>query len=181
VKAVDVADRLLSGAQRGSTRDFTLLVRATQAGVWRFCEGVVGRADADDATQETYLAAWRGLSAFRGESSARTWLYAIARRASLAIVYRRQRASRLPAVEADELGARDTGGALEVSELIAGLDVDRRVAFVLTQVVGLSYDEAAQACDCPVGTIRSRVSRARAQLIDLVAEPRGEVSARSLA
>jgi len=56
--------------------------------------------------------------------------------------------------------------AAEVSALLASLDGDRREAFVLTQLLGLSYDEAASACDVPVGTIRSRVARARAELVE---------------
>jgi RNA polymerase sigma-70 factor (ECF subfamily) len=54
---------------------------------------------------------------------------------------------------------------VELAQLVAGLDADRRDAFVLTQVVGLSYAEAAEVCGCPVGTIRSRVSRARQDLL----------------
>lgn len=56
----------------------------------------------------------------------------------------------------------------ELNELVAALDPDRRVAFVLTQVLGLSYHEAAAACDCPIGTIRSRVARARQDLMSAV-------------
>ena len=60
------------------------------------------------------------------------------------------------------------GEALAVGDLLAGLDRDRRVAFVLTQLLGLSYEEAATVCECPVGTIRSRVARARDELAGVV-------------
>jgi RNA polymerase sigma-70 factor (ECF subfamily) len=55
---------------------------------------------------------------------------------------------------------------VDLTALLPALDGDRREAFVLTQIVGLSYAEAAEVCDCPVGTIRSRVARARAELIN---------------
>jgi RNA polymerase sigma-70 factor (ECF subfamily) len=58
------------------------------------------------------------------------------------------------------------GQAAELDEALAGLDPDRRTAFVLTQLLGYSYAEAAEVCACPVGTIRSRVARARADLIE---------------
>ncbi len=64
----------------------------------------------------------------------------------------------------------DPAGAISVETLLTGLDPERRLAFVLTQVVGLSYQEAADICDCPVGTIRSRVARARADLLARLGE-----------
>ena len=64
--------------------------------------------------------------------------------------------------------ATDPSGALPLAELIGALDLDRRTAFVLTQVLGLSYAEAARVCACPLGTIRSRVARARAELVALL-------------
>ena len=62
--------------------------------------------------------------------------------------------------------AVDPSGAVEVAMLLAGLDEQRRLAMYLTQVLGLSYAEAAEVCECPVGTIRSRVSRARADVVE---------------
>jgi RNA polymerase sigma-70 factor (ECF subfamily) len=60
----------------------------------------------------------------------------------------------------------DPAGSVAMRSLVASLEPERREAFVLTQVVGLSYAEAADVCSCPVGTIRSRVARARADLVD---------------
>jgi RNA polymerase sigma-70 factor (ECF subfamily) len=60
------------------------------------------------------------------------------------------------------------GELVGVFDLLSGLDRDRRTAFVLTQLIGLSYEEAAEVCECPVGTVRSRISRARAELAVLV-------------
>lgn len=62
--------------------------------------------------------------------------------------------------------AADVAEQVEVQALLSHLDTDRRTSFVLTQLIGLSYEEAAQVCSCPVGTIRSRVARARADLIE---------------
>ena len=174
-------DRLLGTAQSGNARDFALFVRGTQAEIWHFCLGVVGPSDVDDATQETYLAVWRALATFRGDSSARTWIYAIARRTALGILHQRRRWSANLGTSIVVAPARDTGAALEIRQLLAGVELERRVAFVLTQLSGLSYAEAAEICECPVGTIRSRVSRARADLMDLMGESDTELAARSLA
>jgi RNA polymerase sigma-70 factor (ECF subfamily) len=67
----------------------------------------------------------------------------------------------------------DFAPGISVEALLAGLDPERRQAFVLTQVIGLSYAEAADVCDCPVGTIRSRVARARADLVARLGEAAG--------
>lgn len=65
-------------------------------------------------------------------------------------------------------------GEVELSHLVSGLDADRREAFVLTQVLGLPYAEAAEVCRVPIGTIRSRVARARADLLDALDGADGE-------
>ena len=138
-------------------------VRGTQAQVWRLCRHLGDAASADDLTQDTYLRAIRALPAFRGDASAATWLLGIARRTCADAVRssRRRRAlpSPAPRVEADPAAAS------AVRHLVAGLAADRREALVLTQIVGLSYAEAAAVCAVPVGTIRSRVARARADLV----------------
>jgi RNA polymerase sigma-70 factor, ECF subfamily len=72
--------------------------------------------------------------------------------------------------------AREAGGQAASALLLAGLEPDRRAAFVLTQMIGCSYAEAAVICGCPVGTTRSRVARAREDLIATMAEP-GELPA----
>jgi len=133
--------------------------------VWRLCSQLVRREQADDVTQEVYLRAWRALPSFRGDSSSRTWLLSIARRTCADAVRELRRRRRLMGrLEVNEV-APDPTRAVAVEALLADLDPDRRTAFVLTQVLGLSYAEAAEICDCPVGTIRSRVARSRADLI----------------
>lgn len=166
--APDLLTDLALRAQAGDRVALSDLVRATQADVWRVCAHLADRAQADDLTQEVYLRAMRALPTFRGESSARTWLLGIARHVAIdsvrASVRRRAMLARVrPAAPVD-----DGSGASDLEALLAGLDGDRRSAFVLTQVAGCSYEEAAEICGCTVGTIRSRVARARADLVALV-------------
>ncbi|MCX2928419.1 sigma-70 family RNA polymerase sigma factor [Streptomyces sp. NEAU-W12] len=130
--------------------------------------------NADDLTQDTFLRALGGLHRFEGRSSARTWLLSIARRAVVDSI--RHMSSRPRLADADDwqsaaertqprgLPGFDDGIALV--ELLETLPHDRREAFVLTQVVGLPYAEAASVSDCPIGTVRSRVARARTSLIE---------------
>lgn len=138
--------------------------------MWRLCSQLVSREQADDVTQEVYLRAYRALPSFRGDSSARTWLLSIARRTCADAIRdlrrRRRLATRIERPDAEADHAR----AVSVEALVAGLDADRRQAFVLTQILGLSYAEAAEVCECPVGTIRSRVARARADLVERLGE-----------
>lgn len=139
-------------------------VAATQRDVWRFCAALVGDGEASDAAQETFIRAWRSTPTFRGESSAMTWLLAIARRACFEATRRRRRRP-TPAVIDDRAVAADRLHEVDVDDMLGRLDPDRRAALVLTQILGLSYDEAAEVCGCPVGTIRSRVARGRADLL----------------
>lgn len=147
-------------------------VAGTVDDVWRYCAHLLGTAQADDATQATYLRALRSLGNFRGESSAKSWLIGVARntcldqRRSLARKHRlRERLDAQPVATAPELDAEHL--PLEMEELLAALSEDRREAFVLTQLLGFPYDAAAELVSVPVGTIRSRVARARADLVVL--------------
>jgi RNA polymerase sigma-70 factor (ECF subfamily) len=108
----------------------------------------------------------------------RTWLLAIARRTCADAVRRKIRVRRLlqRVTPRDELEPEPTGGP-ELELVMARLDPDRKAAFVMTQVLGLSYAEAAEACGCPVGTIRSRVARAREDLVTWLTEEAGRADA----
>lgn len=174
----DEITRLALAAGRGDGAATTEFVRATQADVWRYVAYLVDRSQADDLTQETYLRALRGLRTFRGDTAARVWLLSIARRA---VVDHFRRQGRRPAVgaslDADDVlvdriapTSPEASGEISLRMLIEGLDDDKRAAFVLTQVHGLSYQEAAEVCDVPIGTIRSRMARAREQLLGTLAE-----------
>jgi RNA polymerase sigma-70 factor (ECF subfamily) len=155
-------------ARSGDQAAASALVRATQVEVWRFVAALVGVPHADDVTQETYLRAFRALPDFAARSSVRTWLLSIARRACADHIRTAVRVRRLEArvaAEPETGSVRDHAGLHAAAELVAGLPAERRVAFVLTQLLGLSYQEAAEIEEVPVGTIRSRVARARADLV----------------
>ncbi len=161
---MDEVTRLALAARDGDRDALADFIGATQAEVWRFVAHQVGETDADDVTQDVYVRAWRSLPTFRQEASARTWLLAIARRAGVDALRRRGRHQRL----AERLGrapaptaAPDPTSTHAITALVDTLDTERREAFVLTQLLGCSYDETAEICGVPVGTIRSRVARAR--------------------
>lgn len=163
-------DILLSyarAAQHGDDAALGSLVHATQATVRRFCANFASRQEADDLAQEVFIRAARNLGQYRGDAPVLAWLLSIARHVCADQVRRNQRRVRLTNRLRSERtpSASTSSGTLELSELIEALNPDRKMAFVVTQVVGLSYDEAAVVCECPVGTIRSRVARARHDLI----------------
>ena len=154
--------------------DATGFVRATQGEVWRFAAALVDPGAADDLTQETYLRAFRGLADFAGRSSARTWLLAIARHVCAVHIRTAARRRRLDARLPPPEPVPDPAGLVGATDLLRRLPEERREAFVLTQLLGLSYEEAAALCGVALGTIRSRVARARSQLIAAAtAEPAG--------
>jgi RNA polymerase sigma-70 factor, ECF subfamily len=170
---VDDLTALLVAARDGDRSALARAVRSSQAEVRRFVGHQVGADAADDVTQDAYVRAWRALPAYRAEASGRTWLLSIARRAcadALRAQGRRRRLTvRLEAGAAVAPPAHpDPAGVRAVEALVEELDATRREAFVLTQLVGCSYEEAAAVCGVPVGTIRSRVARARADLLAAV-------------
>ncbi|MFF8732433.1 sigma-70 family RNA polymerase sigma factor [Streptomyces sp. NPDC015171] len=135
----------------------------------------------DDLAQDTFVRALDSLHRFEGRASARTWLLSIAR---CAVIDSFRRAAVRPrtadtqdwqlAVECAQprgLPGFDDGVAL--LDLLEALPEERRAAFVLTQVVGVSYEEAARLSGCPIGTVRSRVARARMTLLGLLVEADG--------
>jgi len=167
---VDALTRLALQARTGDARALGGFVEAGYQEVWRFCASLSGEKTADDVCQETFARAVKALPNFRGESSARTWLLSIARHTSADELRARSRRRRqgASAARAQEVTVTDASGDITVADFIGQLEGDRRAAFVLTQVLGLSYAEAARVCDCPPGTIRSRVARARADLLALL-------------
>jgi RNA polymerase sigma-70 factor (ECF subfamily) len=159
-------------AGAGDARAVELFVEATYQDVWRFCCHLQDGSRADDLTQETFIRALGSLSRFAGRSSARTWLLSIARRT--VVDHIRYETSRPPAAHHDhdethpvELHHRQSRHEEQVewAMLIDDLEPERREAFLLTQLLGLSYADAAEVCGCPIGTIRSRVARARDDLL----------------
>lgn len=170
---MDELTHLLLAGRDGDRVALAAWIRRTQAEVWRLCAHLVDAGAADDLTQDVYLRAYQALDAFRGDASARTWLLAIARRTCADEVRRRQRRRRLsPALPNAGEASRDHSGQIELDALLTHLPFDQRLPFLLTQVLGLTYAQAAAVCDCAVGTIRSRVARARRRLLaELSVEP----------
>ncbi|NYI03696.1 RNA polymerase sigma-70 factor (ECF subfamily) [Allostreptomyces psammosilenae] len=163
-------------ARSGDASAIDRFVRCTQPDVWRFTAHLVDVESADDLTQETYLRALRSLPSFAGRSSARTWLLAIARRV---VVDRFRMAAARPRTadtfdwqmvmeHRQPLGLPGFEEGIALDELLHQLADPRREAFVLTQLLGLPYAEAAELIGCPVGTVRSRVARAREDLLALL-------------
>lgn len=170
---MDRLTKLLVRAQGGDREALESFVGATQGDVWRLCRHLGDLRDADDLTQETYERAIGSLHRFRADGPARGWLLTIARRVCVDHTRRAVRRRRLDDELRSEISATSEGALYRnedservvLDDLLARLDIDRRAAFVLTQVLGLQYDEAAEVLGCPIGTIRSRVARARLDLI----------------
>ncbi len=169
-------------ARGGDAHAGEQFVRALDRDVRRYVSHLCGDPQAvDDLAQDTFLRALTGLHRFEGRSSARIWLLSIARRAvvdSDRYNAARPRPAEVPdwqaAVErAQPRGLPGFDDGVALLDLLATLPDERREAFVLTQLLGLPYAEAAALSHCPVGTVRSRVARARASLIRLLDEAAG--------
>lgn len=180
---------LIRAAQRGDISSFNALVLAYQALAYNVAYRLLGDADlAADATQEAFLSAFRHLQALRGPSF-RPWLLRIVTRTCYDALRQRQREmKRTVELDADtdegeaaprvELVASDAAIPLEMAErnelrrLIARavleLPFEQRVVFVLADVHGLRYEEIAAALEMPLGTVKSRLSRARAHLREML-------------
>ncbi len=161
---------------------FRDLVTRYQRRVFAICVRELGdRSDAEDATQDTFVHLARKAHQFRGDSRWSTFVYRVAVNACRDLQRRQARrpqtpvedvtqaqvaAGMTPDVAPDEVAARET--ALQVQEALATLDELSRTLIVLCAIEGLSYPEAAEVLDMPVGTIKSRVFRARAQLAEVL-------------
>jgi len=151
-------------AAKGDGRAFEAVCRALQDDVWRYCYALTGdRELAGEAAQETFLRSVRAIRRFRGEAPVRVWYLTLARRATAEVLRRTRRASWVPVgAVTQELVP---GPSVEAQLLVEQLPAELRQAFVLTQVLGLSYAETASVMGCAVGTVRSRVYRARERLV----------------
>ena len=174
-----VADEaaLLARLRYGDARAFEELVISHQHRVFGVALRMLGNAaEAEEVAQEAFLRAHRAIGSFRGEAKLSTWLYGIASRVCLNRLGAGER--RLTRGGDSELArlaepAADPAGDLERSEVeqalhraIAELPDDRRIVVVLRDLEGLSYDEIAAALDLELGTVRSRLHRARMDLKD---------------
>lgn len=181
----------LRAAQRGDVGAFNQLVQAHQRQVYNVCYRTLGHTeDAADATQDAFLSAFRGLKTFRGPATGfRPWLLRVAVNACYDQLRRRQRR---PADSLDAMGdapdelspaerfadaapgpessALSGETARQIQSAIDSLAPEQRMTVVLCDVQGLSYEEAAEAMGVELGTVKSRLSRARARLRELLEE-----------
>ncbi|MEV7414670.1 sigma-70 family RNA polymerase sigma factor [Streptomyces sp. NPDC089919] len=185
-----VATRLALAARDGEPAKTDRFVRALHRDVWRYVAYLSADPQAaDDLTQEVFLRALGALSRFEGRSSARTWLLSIARRTVVDSLRHAAARPRLADRSDWESAAEQTqphhvpgfDDGIALAELLASIPAERREAFVLTQLLGLPYAEAAQAIGCPVGTVRSRVARARTSLVALLTDAEAPPVRRPLA
>lgn len=157
-------------AGRGDRQALDEFIGATHKDVWRLLAHLSSPDTADDLTQETFLRVLGALPRFAARSSARTWILSLARRTWVDSI-RHDRARPLKSATEYEDAQATTPTSNSWSEwvdarlLIDELPEERREALVLTQVLGFSYEEAAKIAGVRVGTIRSRVARARADII----------------
>lgn len=176
---------LVERAQRGDKAAFGLLVGKYQRKLARLLSRLIrDPAEVEDVTQEAFIKAYRALPNFRGESAFYTWLYRIGvNTAKNYLVPQNRRAPTSTAADADEAENFDDGDQLRdintpenllsskqmgdtVTAAMEALPEELRTAIVLREIEGLSYEEIAKIMDCPIGTVRSRIFRAR----DAVAE-----------
>jgi RNA polymerase sigma-70 factor (ECF subfamily) len=184
----DNDQQLVQRVQKGDKSAFDLLVLKYQHRVLKLVSRFVSdAAEAQDVAQEAFLKAYRALPSFRGDSAFYTWLYRIAiNTAKNALVSNRRRPvdfdldlqdpeqydrhAKLKEVDTPE-GVLLTDEIREVVErAMQQLPEDLRTAIVLREIEGMSYEEIAEAMDCPVGTVRSRIFRAR-EAIDKKLQP----------
>src|SRR6184192_3534991 len=175
----EVDQQLVERAQRGDKRAFELLVLKYQRKLARLLSRLVRDAgEVEDVTQEAFIKAYRALPSFRGVSAFYTWLYRIAINTAKNAVVSRDRSpieyeldrsneesydmqSRMKDAETPEGLVLTDEIRSTVNAAIDALPEDLRTAIVLRELEGLSYEEIAAAMACPVGTLRSRIFRAR--------------------
>jgi RNA polymerase sigma-70 factor (ECF subfamily) len=176
----DIDRQLVARAQRGDKRAFELLVEKYQRKLARLLSRFIrDPAEVEDVTQEAFIKAYRALPAFRGDSAFYTWLYRIGiNTAKNYLMAMGRRAPTSTEVEADEAEGFEEGEQLRdintpesmllsneiaktVNATIEQLPEELRTAIQMREIEGMSYEDIAKAMDCPIGTVRSRIFRAR--------------------
>ena len=167
--------QLVAAARAGDLDAFSALVRRYQGHVWRLSLRLTNdRSAADDVTQEAFVRAYRFLPRYRGDSKFSTWLFSIARNCALDELRRVERRRRLSGeLRTQEARPADHGVRLEVAEALAALPRELREPVVLIDMFGTSYAEVAGMLGVPLGTIKSRVHRARELLALSLVAPDG--------
>ena len=173
-------DQLLEErVQKGDSRAFDLLVKKYQSRLAKLVSRYIRNADdVQDVVQDTFIKAYRALPNFRGESAFYTWIYRIAINTAKNQLVSNSRKSPANSVDAQEIEKYDASDWLTesatperelftselkttVNTAMQDLPPDLREAITLREIEGLSYEEIAQVMDCPIGTVRSRIFRAR--------------------
>jgi RNA polymerase sigma-70 factor (ECF subfamily) len=176
---VEPDPQVVAAARRGDLDAFAELVRRYQAEVWRLSLHLVRDPGlADDVAQDAFVRAFRFLPRYRGEARFSTWLFTITRNCALDELRRAGRRRRLRD-DLDALGSAgpaELGTRLEVRDALGALPVELREPVVLIDMFGVTYGEVAALLRVPVGTIKSRVHRARALLAHALAAPATEVA-----
>ncbi|XZG71676.1 RNA polymerase sigma factor RpoE [Chitinibacteraceae bacterium HSL-7] len=176
----ELDQELVARAQAGDKRAFELLVAKYQRRIARLLTRLIRDPhEIEDVTQEAFIKAYRALPSFRGESAFYTWLYRIAintgknylastgRRPQLSTEYEDEEgdtldaASQVPDYHTPEAELANQEIVRTVNQAVEALPDDLREAITLREMDGLSYDEIAAVMDCPIGTVRSRIFRAR--------------------
>ena len=168
---------LLRFREQGSLRAFDELVRRTESRVRAVALAILrDRSEAEDAAQEAYLRAFRRASSYRGDGPVGAWLCRIAVRAAHDALRRAGRQRRITELAAPTEGGEEgfrTGDAadalrhrVELEAILRTLPDEEREALVLKEVAGMTYREIAESCRIPLGTVQSRIHRARRRLAD---------------
>jgi RNA polymerase sigma factor (sigma-70 family) len=167
---------LVAGARAGSDADLSRLIDRHQQAVRAFLARTVGnRGEAEDLAQETFLTACTQLASYRGDSSVRTWLCAIAWRkaksARRTLFRARARDSAyIDRAELERPGEISAEESMALKTALASLPLEQRAAVVLCLSEDFSHAEAAQALNLPLGTVKSHVARGRAKLLAVLGE-----------
>jgi RNA polymerase sigma-70 factor, ECF subfamily len=164
----DPDPRTLARARQGDLGAFEDLVRAYQADVWRFAYHFTrDRNLAEDVTQEAFLRAFRFLKGFRGDSKFTSWLFRIARNCAMDAI--RARKVHLDKEPPPPVGPTDPQVRVELQAALDAVSDDHREPFLLIEVFGLSYQEVADVLHVRVGTVKSRMHRARKAMMAALA------------
>ena len=166
---------LIRAAAKGDHVAFAQLVRAHQSQVWRFLSHLLGDPSlAEDVTQETFLKVYKKLDSYQFRSRFSTWVLAIARNAGVdAMRKNRRKQVDLDVELLDDPQARSSPSRLELETAIGSLAPKLREAFLLVEVMGLSYQEVARVLGVPIGTVKSRLYHARRHLVEWFRDDEG--------
>ncbi|SES84790.1 RNA polymerase, sigma-24 subunit, RpoE [Nitrosomonas marina] len=176
----EIDQQLVERVQNGDKRAFDLLVAKYQRKLTRLLSQFIrDSSEVEDVVQEAFIKAYRALPSFRGDSAFYTWLYRIGiNTAKNYLVSQGRKAPTLQGIDSDEAENYEEGGVLRemhtpeselmskqiaqtVNQTLEELPDELRTAIILREIEGLSYEEIANIMECPIGTVRSRIFRAR--------------------